>query len=89
MGLLKSGEVSLPGGKADEGDKDEKETAIREAKEEIGLQPDLVSVVAVLEPLFTKVQFVSTLVLNMCSFTVHYLFLEGFFFKHLASSTTS
>jgi coenzyme A diphosphatase NUDT7 len=48
------GEVSLPGGKAEEGDKDEKETAIREAKEEIGLQPDLVSVVAVLEPLFTK-----------------------------------
>ncbi|KAJ1685283.1 hypothetical protein LUZ63_016673 [Rhynchospora breviuscula] len=48
------GEVSLPGGKTEEGDKDEMETAIREAKEEIGLQPNLVSVVTVLEPIFTK-----------------------------------
>ncbi|KAJ4757503.1 Nudix hydrolase [Rhynchospora pubera] len=30
------------------------ETTIREAKEEIGLQPNLVSVVTVLEPIFTK-----------------------------------
>ena len=43
----------MPGGKAEEGDKDEIETAIREAKEEIGLQPDLISVVTVLKPVFT------------------------------------
>ncbi|KAK0577791.1 hypothetical protein LWI29_000196 [Acer saccharum] len=37
----KTGEVSLPGGKANEGDKDDGETATREAKEEIGLDPSI------------------------------------------------
>ncbi|XP_028110356.1 uncharacterized protein LOC114308864 isoform X3 [Camellia sinensis] len=49
-----SGEVALPGGKAEEGDKDDAETATREAKEEIGLDPSLVSVVNVLEPFLSK-----------------------------------
>lgn len=49
-----SGEVALPGGKADEGDKDDGETATREAKEEIGLDPSLVNVVTVLEPFLSK-----------------------------------
>uniref|UniRef100_A0A6N2KZS3 Nudix hydrolase domain-containing protein n=1 Tax=Salix viminalis TaxID=40686 RepID=A0A6N2KZS3_SALVM len=49
-----SGEVSLPGGKADESDKDDFETATREAKEEIGLDPSLVNVVTVLEPFLSK-----------------------------------
>uniref|UniRef100_A0A7N1A0J1 Nudix hydrolase domain-containing protein n=1 Tax=Kalanchoe fedtschenkoi TaxID=63787 RepID=A0A7N1A0J1_KALFE len=49
-----SGEVSLPGGKAEEGDKDDKDTATREAQEEIGLDPSLVNVVAVLEPFLSK-----------------------------------
>ncbi|XP_059437631.1 nudix hydrolase 15, mitochondrial-like isoform X2 [Corylus avellana] len=49
-----SGEVALPGGKADEGDKDDGETATREAKEEIGLDPSLVDVVTVLEPFLSK-----------------------------------
>ncbi|PKA47199.1 Nudix hydrolase 15, mitochondrial [Apostasia shenzhenica] len=49
-----SGEVSLPGGKAEEGDADDTETAIREAREEIGLDPSLVTVVAVLEPFLSK-----------------------------------
>ncbi|CAK8577606.1 unnamed protein product [Lathyrus sativus] len=49
-----SGEVSLPGGKADEGDKDDADTAKREAKEEIGLDPELVNVVTVLEPFLSK-----------------------------------
>ncbi|PNY14456.1 nudix hydrolase mitochondrial-like, partial [Trifolium pratense] len=48
-------EVSLPGGKADEGDKDDGDTAKREAKEEIGLDPELVNVVTVLEPFLSKV----------------------------------
>lgn len=62
----------MPGGKSEDGDKDEKATAIREAKEEIGLQPDLVSVVTVLEPIFTKVVlFISILAFDLqflCSF---------------------
>ncbi|XP_010460666.1 PREDICTED: nudix hydrolase 15, mitochondrial-like isoform X1 [Camelina sativa] len=49
-----SGEVSLPGGKADEGDKDDGMTATREAEEEIGLDPSLVDVVTSLEPFLSK-----------------------------------
>ncbi|KAI4371763.1 hypothetical protein MLD38_010076 [Melastoma candidum] len=49
-----SGEVSLPGGKAEEGDKNDVETATREAEEEIGLDPSLVNVVAFLEPFLSK-----------------------------------
>lgn len=49
-----SGEVSLPGGKMDEGDKDDVATALREAKEEIGLNPLLVDVVAVLDTISMK-----------------------------------
>ncbi|XP_042514230.1 nudix hydrolase 15, mitochondrial-like [Macadamia integrifolia] len=49
-----SGEVSLPGGKAEEGDVDDSNTATREAQEEIGLDPSLVNVVTVLEPFLSK-----------------------------------
>ncbi|XP_020205066.1 nudix hydrolase 15, mitochondrial [Cajanus cajan] len=49
-----SGEVALPGGKAEEGDKDDGDTAKREAMEEIGLDPELVDVVTFLEPFFSK-----------------------------------
>ncbi|CAK9321082.1 unnamed protein product [Citrullus colocynthis] len=49
-----SGEVALPGGKAEEGDEDDGATATREAKEEIGLDPSLVNVVTVLEPFLSK-----------------------------------
>ncbi|CAN7133578.1 unnamed protein product [Brassica rapa subsp. narinosa] len=49
-----SGEVSLPGGKAEEDDKDDGMTATREAEEEIGLDPSLVDVVTSLEPFLSK-----------------------------------
>ncbi|XP_058100686.1 nudix hydrolase 15, mitochondrial-like isoform X1 [Magnolia sinica] len=49
-----SGEVALPGGKAEEGDTDDCETALREAKEEIGLDPSLVTVVTVFNPFSAK-----------------------------------
>ncbi|XP_021766046.1 nudix hydrolase 11-like [Chenopodium quinoa] len=49
-----SGEVALPGGKVEEGDEDEVATALREANEEIGLDPSLVEVVSVLEPFSMK-----------------------------------
>eukprot|EP00262_Sarcandra_glabra_P009365 TRINITY_DN2362_c0_g1_i1.p1 TRINITY_DN2362_c0_g1~~TRINITY_DN2362_c0_g1_i1.p1 ORF type:complete len:260 (+),score=26.91 TRINITY_DN2362_c0_g1_i1:76-780(+) len=49
-----SGEVSLPGGKAEEGDKDDSETATREAEEEIGLDPSLVTIVTTLGPFLSK-----------------------------------
>jgi coenzyme A diphosphatase NUDT7 len=49
-----SGEVALPGGKRDEEDEDDIATALREAKEEIGLEPSQVRVVAVFEPFLSK-----------------------------------
>ncbi|KAK3000113.1 hypothetical protein RJ639_023794 [Escallonia herrerae] len=44
------GDVALSGGKMEEGDADDSATALREAMEEIGLDPALVQVVATLEP---------------------------------------
>lgn len=49
-----SGEVALPGGKKEEGDANDIQTALREAREEIGLDPSLVDVVAVLDPFVNK-----------------------------------
>ncbi|KAK4483798.1 hypothetical protein RD792_011002 [Penstemon davidsonii] len=48
------GDVALPGGKMDEGDVDDSATALREAEEEIGLDPCLVRVVASLDPFISS-----------------------------------
>ncbi|KAG8377058.1 hypothetical protein BUALT_Bualt09G0128500 [Buddleja alternifolia] len=48
------GDVALPGGKMDEGDVDDSATALREAMEEIGLDPGLVRVVANLQPFISS-----------------------------------
>ena len=52
-----SGEVSFPGGKAEAGDADAADTAVREASEEIGLDPVAVglTVVGRLDPVFIPV----------------------------------
>ena len=44
-----AGEISFPGGRRDPGE-DLRETALREAEEEIGLEPQLVTVVGALPP---------------------------------------
>ncbi|KAK9845739.1 hypothetical protein WJX81_001045 [Elliptochloris bilobata] len=47
------GEVALPGGKRDPGDRDNVDTALREAQEEVGLDPQLVQVLGTLPPLLS------------------------------------
>src|SRR3989441_11497442 len=45
-----AGEISFPGGRADEGEADLRATALREAHEEIGLPPSDVELVGALQP---------------------------------------
>jgi 8-oxo-dGTP pyrophosphatase MutT (NUDIX family) len=47
-----SGQIAFPGGKADPGDNDESDTALRESEEEIGLSRQLVEVLGHL-PIYT------------------------------------
>lgn len=49
-----SGEVALPGGKWELGDKNLKATALREAEEEVGLQPQVVSDIQPMAARFTR-----------------------------------
>src|SRR5437588_8201108 len=44
------GEISFPGGRYDEGERDLKATALREAEEEIGLPGDAVEIIGALQP---------------------------------------
>ncbi|XP_048814354.1 peroxisomal coenzyme A diphosphatase NUDT7 isoform X2 [Lagopus muta] len=54
------GEVCFPGGKREERDKDEIDTALREAKEEVGLQPEKVEVICRLVPVIDKMNHLIT-----------------------------
>ncbi|NXW83487.1 NUDT7 diphosphatase, partial [Alopecoenas beccarii] len=54
------GEVCFPGGKSEAIDKDEIDTALREAKEEVGLQPDKVEVICRLVPGIDKMNHLVT-----------------------------
>ncbi|KAM7002141.1 LOW QUALITY PROTEIN: peroxisomal coenzyme A diphosphatase NUDT7 [Tautogolabrus adspersus] len=54
-----AGEVCFPGGKRDPSDRDDVDTALREAEEEIGLPPDDVEVVCRLFPIINKVDKVN------------------------------
>lgn len=49
-----AGEVCLPGGKRDPKDPDDVHCALREAQEELGLNPDTVQIVAQLPPFLSK-----------------------------------
>jgi 8-oxo-dGTP pyrophosphatase MutT (NUDIX family) len=50
-----AGEISFPGGRQDEPDEDLRSTALREAEEEIGLDPAAVELVGALPPIGTYV----------------------------------
>jgi 8-oxo-dGTP pyrophosphatase MutT (NUDIX family) len=49
------GQISFPGGKVEAADKDITDTALREASEEVGVDPKTVSVVGTLTPLYIPV----------------------------------
>lgn len=55
-----SGQIAFPGGKADEGDADEAATALREAQEEVGLEPAFVQVLGNLPTYVTGTSFIIT-----------------------------
>ena len=54
------GEISFPGGTFDEEDGDLQRTALREAREEIGLREDAVRILGVLDDIETRTGFVVT-----------------------------
>lgn len=55
-----SGQVAFPGGKQDDTDVDEADTALREAHEEIGLPRELVEVIGTMPTYTTGTQFIIT-----------------------------
>ncbi len=61
------GQVSLPGGAVEPEDRDIAETALREAMEEIGLEPNLVEVVGLLDDSVTTTGYVITPVVGFVS----------------------
>ena len=54
------GQVSFPGGRLEPTDRDSRGAALREAEEEIGLLPEDVSILGVLDSLLTVTQFLVT-----------------------------
>jgi 8-oxo-dGTP pyrophosphatase MutT (NUDIX family) len=59
-----SGQVAFPGGRGEAGDLDAVATALREAQEEIGLNPQLVAVLGALPPLHTVSNYLVTPVIG-------------------------
>ncbi|MEX2030288.1 MAG: CoA pyrophosphatase [Anaerolineales bacterium] len=51
------GQVSFPGGRLEPSDRDARQGALREAQEEIGIRPEDVSILGVLDSLLTVTQF--------------------------------
>ncbi len=62
-----SGQVAFPGGKQDDTDTDAAHTALREAQEEIGLEPGLVDVIGQMPTYTTGSQFIITPVVALVS----------------------
>jgi 8-oxo-dGTP pyrophosphatase MutT (NUDIX family) len=60
-----SGQIAFPGGKVDEDDADASATALREAQEELGLEPSLVHVLGTLPQYVTGSAFIITPVVGL------------------------
>jgi 8-oxo-dGTP pyrophosphatase MutT (NUDIX family) len=72
-----SGQVAFPGGKRDDTDTDETHTALREAHEEIGLEPEFIEVIGQMPIYTTGSQFIITPVVALVDPT-HHLKLNAF-----------
>ena len=60
-----AGQISFPGGQIENSDRSADDAALREAQEEIGLEPDHVEVLGQLNPLVTVTQFLVTPVVGV------------------------
>jgi len=60
-----AGQISFPGGRCEPTDKDRVDTALRESREEVGILPEQVSVLAVLPEYWTSTGFRVTPVLGL------------------------
>jgi len=72
-----SGQVAFPGGKRDDTDTDETHTALREAHEEIGLEPAFIEVIGQMPIYTTGSQFIITPVVALVD-PAHHLKLNAF-----------
>jgi 8-oxo-dGTP pyrophosphatase MutT (NUDIX family) len=72
-----SGQVAFPGGKRDETDSDDAHTALREAHEEIGLEPQWIEVIGQMPTYTTGSQFIITPVVALVD-PAHRLKLNAF-----------
>jgi len=52
---IHSGQISFPGGKQEQSDENAIHTAVREAEEETGVDPELINILGILTPLFIPV----------------------------------
>ena len=66
------GQISLPGGKRDAGDADLRATALREAAEELGIEPPAVDVLGMLDDVATPLGFVITPVVGWLDDPPHF-----------------
>jgi 8-oxo-dGTP pyrophosphatase MutT (NUDIX family) len=59
------GEISFPGGVVDEGDRELIHTALREAREEIGLKESDVQIIGILDDIVTITEFIVTPIVGL------------------------
>jgi len=65
-----AGQVSFPGGRMEEADRDIVQTALREAHEEVGIPPDSIAVIGYLQPMLTVTGYAVTAVIGLIAAAV-------------------
>lgn len=65
-----AGQVSFPGGRMEEADRDIVQTALRETHEEVGIPPDSIAVIGYLQPMLTVTGYAVTPVIGLIAAAV-------------------